>query len=73
MGPKLNAGKNVSAPTITITLTSNTVNSGVVTGNVPNEGGTSFLRARFPATASMGTIIRKRPTSIATPMVVLYQ
>src|SRR5262245_29040555 len=73
IGPRLNAGKNVNAPTIRITLTSNTVNNGVVTGNVPNEGGTIFLRARFPATASMGMIIKKRPTSIAAPIVELYQ
>ena len=49
------------------------MNSGVVTGKVPNDGGTSFLVARLPATASIGTIIRKRPISIAIPIVVLYQ
>src|SRR5262245_12760047 len=71
--PRLSAGQKVSAPTIRITLTSRTVNNGVVTGNVPRLGGTSFLRARLPATASIGTIIRKRPTSIAAPIVELYQ
>ena len=35
IGPRLRAGKNVSAPTITMTLTSSAENSGVVTGNVP--------------------------------------
>src|ERR1700752_2248458 len=69
IGPRLNAGKNVNAPTIKITLTKSTVNNGVVTGKVPNEGGTSFLVARLPATASIGTIIRKRPISIARPIV----
>src|SRR5882672_10396924 len=73
MGPKLNAGKNVKAPTMMITLTRRAVNNGVVTGNVPGDGGTAFLRARLPATANMGTIIRKRPVSIVNPMVRLYQ
>ncbi len=73
IGPKLRAGKKVNAPTMTITLTSNVVNSGVVTGNVPNDGGTIFLRARLPAMASIGMIIMKRPISIVTPIVVLYQ
>ena len=31
-------------------------------GNVPSEGGTSFLRPRLPASASIGMMIRKRPT-----------
>src|ERR1700756_1352223 len=73
IGPKLNAGKNVSAPTIKITPIRSTVNSGVVTGNVPREGGTYFLPARFPAMASMGMIIRNRPTSMVIPPAVLYQ
>ena len=61
------------APTITITLTSSAVKSGVVTGNVPSDGGTVFLRARFPAIASIGMIMKNRPTNIAMPIVVLYQ
>src|SRR5690349_24250511 len=73
IGPRLSTGKNVSAPTITITLTSSVVNNGVVTGNVPSDGGMIFLRARFPAMASIGTIMKNLPTSIATPIVVLYQ
>jgi hypothetical protein len=56
-----------------MTLTSRVVNSGVVTGNVPKEGGTVFLRARFPAIASTGMMTKKRPTRVANPMVVLYQ
>ena len=40
-------------------------------GNVPAEGGTIFLAASEPATAIIGTIIRKRPISIAKPIVVL--
>ena len=45
IGPRLSAGKNVSAPTIRITPTSSAAKSGVVTGNVPGDGGTRFLRA----------------------------
>src|SRR5882724_7245748 len=73
IGPRLSAGKKVNAPTITITLTNNVVNSGVVTGNVPSDGGTIFLRARLPAIASIGMTIMKRPMSVARPIVVLYQ
>ena len=73
IGPRLRAGKNVSAPTIRITPISSTVNSGVVTGNVPREGGTYFLRARLPAIASMGMIIRKRPINMVNAPAVLYQ
>src|SRR3954471_804623 len=72
-GPRLKAGKNVNAPTIRITLTSSNAKSGDVTGNVPRLGGTIFLRARLPATASTGAIIRKRPPRSAAPVVVLYQ
>src|SRR6185437_5418977 len=42
IGPRLSAGKKVSAPTMTITPISSTVNRGVVTGNVPSDGGTYF-------------------------------
>src|SRR5689334_24500299 len=37
IGPRLKAGKKVSAPTITITPMSKTVNRGVVTGKVPTD------------------------------------
>ena len=40
-------------------------------GKVPAEAGTIFLAASEPAMASIGTIIRKRPISIARPSVVL--
>ena len=72
-GPRLSAGKKVRAPTMMMTATSRMLNVGVVTGNVPGEGGTIFFRARFPAMASIGTITRNRPTKVAIPMVVLYQ
>src|SRR6478752_7629019 len=73
IGPRLSVGKNVSAPTITITPTSNAENSGVVTGNVPGEGGTRFFRPRLPAIASGGMIMKKRPNSIAVASDALYQ
>src|SRR5437588_5995079 len=73
IGPRLRAGKNVSAPTIRITPINSTVNRGVVTGNVPKDGGTYFLPARLPAIAKAGMIIRKRPTSIVMAPAVLYQ
>src|ERR1019366_572487 len=73
IGPRLSAGKNVNAPTIRTTPISSMVNSGVVTGNVPSDGGTYFFCARLPAMASMGMIIRNRPINMSNPMVVLYQ
>src|ERR1700730_6540466 len=72
IGPRLRAGKNVSAPTMTITPTSKAEKRGVVTGNVPEDGGTRFLRPRLPAIASIGMIIMKRPMSVAAPIVELY-
>src|SRR3954468_20155379 len=73
IGPRLKAGKNVSAPTIRITPIRRRLNSGAVTGNVPSEGGTYFFPARLPAIASAGMIIRNRPTSIVIAPAVLYQ
>jgi hypothetical protein len=46
---------------------------GELTGKVPGDGGTLFFSARFPANASMGTIIRNRPASIVKPRLMLYQ
>jgi hypothetical protein len=56
-----------------MTLTNSVAKSGVVTGNVPSDGGVIFLRPKLPAMASIGIIIMKRPNSIASPIVVLYQ
>src|SRR6185437_9150144 len=72
-GPRLNAGKNVSAPTITMTPVSRIVNSGVLTGNMPTDGGIRFFRARFPARARAGIIMRKRPESMVNPRLRFYQ
>src|SRR6476646_4055067 len=72
-GPRLSAGKKVRAPTIRMTPSKSKVNNGVVTGNVPTEGGTYFFWARLPAMASMGMIMKKRPTSMVMAPAVLYQ
>ena len=72
-GPRLRTGKKVSTPTITMTPTNKAANSGVVTGKVPSDGGTRALAPRLPASASIGTMTRNRPISIATPIVALYQ
>src|ERR1700680_5333925 len=73
IGPRLRAGKKVRAPNIRITLIKSSVNSGVVTGNVPSDGGTYFFWAKLPAMASIGMIIKKRPTNVVTPVAVSYQ
>ncbi len=70
-GPNTSAGKKVSPPTMRIVPTSRPTNSAPWVGNVPAEAGTIFFAASEPATASIGTIIRKRPISIARPSVVL--
>ena len=43
------------------------------TGNEPELGGEVFLRAREPARAMTGTIMRNRPASMANARVWLYQ
>src|SRR5579863_6661715 len=73
IGPRLRAGKKVSAPRIRITLIRSSENNGVVTGNVPSDGGTYFFCARFPAMASIGMIMKKRPTRVVMPVAVSYQ
>ena len=70
-GPSANEGKNVRPPTIRIVPTRSPTNSGPSVGKVPEDGGTIFLPASDPAAANMGTIIRKRPISMAKPSVEL--
>ena len=43
------------------------------TGNVPALAGAIFFCTSEPASARIGTIIRKRPINMARPSVVLYQ
>src|SRR5579864_6589187 len=73
MGPNVSAGKKVSALTITMTPTRRETNKGVVTGNVPADSGTSFLRARLPARARIGMIMKNRPSSMLKARLTLYQ
>ena len=73
MGPNERAGKKVNAPTIRTVPTRRPEKSGPDTGKLPLVAAARFLRPRLPASASAGMIMMKRPTSIAMPMVVLYQ
>ena len=73
MGPRLSAGKNVNAPTIMTVHTSKIVKSGPVTGKVPTDSGVIFFLARFPAMARIGITMKKRPKSITSAVLVLYQ
>ena len=72
MGPRLRAGKKVRAPTMTMVATSKPEKSPPVTGKVPTDSGTIRFFARLPAIASTGIIMKKRPSSWATPVLVLY-
>ncbi len=56
---------------MTMTLTSSAAKSALVTGKVPADSGTTFLRLRLPAMASGGMIMKKRPKSMVRPSVVL--
>src|SRR5262249_8569897 len=73
IGPRAKAGKYVSAPTIRMVPISSPDHSGPYVGNVPSDTGTRCFLTMEPAIASRGTIIRKRPMSMASPIVVLYQ
>ena len=73
MGPRLNAGKKVNAPTITIVETSKALKSGPVTGKVPRDAGAVFFLARFPAIARIGMTTKNLPSSMANAVLVLYQ
>jgi hypothetical protein len=54
MGPSANTGKNVNAPTMTMTPTTSIVKSGPSVGKVPGPGGAVFFPATLPAIASAG-------------------
>src|SRR6266478_696788 len=63
IGPRLRAGKNVSAPTIKMVETSKPANRPPVTGKVPADSGTAFFLAKLPAMASTGMIMKNLPRS----------
>ena len=58
---------------MTIAPTTRPPNSGVSVGNVPAVAGTFCLRTSEPPIASAGMIRKKRPISIARPIVIVYQ
>src|SRR5262249_11987791 len=70
IGPSASAGKYVRAPTMSTVPIRRPDQSAPYVGNVPRLTGTRCLRTIEPAIASKGTIIRKRPISIARPMLV---
>ena len=72
-GPSTSAGTKVRAPTSSTVPTSRLVKRRPETGKVPELEATSFLRASDPASARIGMIMAKRPKSIATARVLLYQ
>src|SRR6185437_12033192 len=57
---------------ITTTPSNRKVNNGECVGNVPKPAGTVFLPTMAPAIAIAGTIMKKRPKSIAKPSVVSH-
>ena len=57
---------------MTTVETSSAENSGVVTGKVPADCGTVFLRARLPAIARVGITAKNRPSNVEIPVVALY-
>ena len=57
---------------MTTTETSNTVKSGVVTGKVPAKQELFFLR-EIAGDGEHWNDMKKRPSSIAIPVMVLYQ
>ena len=68
IGPSASAGKKVRPPTIRITPISRPTNSGAVGREGAGGGRHDLLAASEPATASIGTIMTKRPISMARPM-----
>ncbi len=58
---------------MTMVETRRTANRGPVTGKVPAEAGAAFLAARLPAIARIGMTTKNRPSSVATPIVLLNQ
>ena len=73
IGPKVNAGKNESAATITITAKIITPKVPVSVFNVPADSGTNFLLARIPAIATGPIIGRKRDTKITKPVLTFQK
>ena len=73
MGPSDRAGKKARAPNISTVPISKPTNSAPCVGNVPLVVATFFFEAKLPAAANSGNRNMKRPISIASPIVRLYQ
>lgn len=65
------AGTNDSAPTSNTVPANRRMNSGPSVGRVPDDGGTSFLRASEPAIARVGLMIQYRATNMQMPPAVV--
>ena len=68
IGPNVNAGRNDSAATITITAKIITPKVPVSVFKVPADSGTNFLLARIPAIATGPMIGKKRDMKITKPV-----
>ena len=73
MGLSASTGRKFNAPMSSTVPMSRMTKVPPDTGNVPTLGGAIFFCTSEPASAMMGTIIRKRPMSMAKPSVVVYQ
>ena len=73
IGPRLNAGKNVNAPTIMIVEISKIVKREPVTGKVPSDAGAVRFLAKLPAIARIGMATRNLPSNMANAVLELYQ
>ena len=61
----------VSAPTIKIIPIKRIAKIGVLTSNVPDDGGEYFFIERLPAIPKTGIIIANRPMNIAIASMML--
>src|SRR5258708_32927130 len=64
IGPRLKAGKNVSAPTIAMVETSRVVNSGPFMRNVHAEAVQFFFDTTLPASARIGIVTKNLPLRV---------
>ena len=71
MGPRVSAGKKVSAPTMKITPMSKMEKSNVFVENVPADDGVIFFLTNKPPTARLGIIIAHLVVIITKASVIL--
>src|ERR1035437_3158146 len=68
-GPMESAGRNVSPPTRSMTITSMKANNASFVGSVPTETGVTFLAANLPASISTNIIGTNLATNIFNPKI----